>query len=120
MGGGLTVLSPVQKGPIWRVRIPWPNGLVHYFGKFTSEKDASDWITSHPWLAERQAAPGPADFRAPRRYRRGQPKARWLDPRARYFDLNSPPRLVLEIDIRQFLPGAVDHDEARLRRLPDY
>jgi hypothetical protein len=44
MGDGLTVLSPVQKGPIWRVRIAWPTGTVHHFGKFVSEKDASDWI----------------------------------------------------------------------------
>src|SRR5437763_15745816 len=32
-GGGLTVLSTVQKGPIWRVRIAWPIGAVHYFGE---------------------------------------------------------------------------------------
>jgi hypothetical protein len=75
MGGGLTVLSPVQKGPIWRVQMAWPNGNAHYFGKFTSEKDASDWITAHPWLAERQAEPGPADFPALPRYRRGRRKA---------------------------------------------
>jgi hypothetical protein len=53
MGDGLTVLSPVRKGRIWRVQIRWPNRIVRHFGKFTSEKDASDWITAHTWLAER-------------------------------------------------------------------
>jgi hypothetical protein len=57
MGDGLTVLAPVQKGTIWRVRIAWPNGLVHHFGKFTSEKDAGDWITARPWLLERPTFP---------------------------------------------------------------
>src|SRR5262249_56167670 len=71
MGDGLTLLSPVQKGPIWRVRITWPSGTVHHFGEFASEEDAKNWITAHPWLAERQAEPSPADFRAPPRYRRG-------------------------------------------------
>jgi hypothetical protein len=42
------------------VRIVWPTGTVHHFGKFVSEKDATDWITARPWLAERQAeARGP-------------------------------------------------------------
>jgi hypothetical protein len=50
---GRTVLSPViEKGGIWRVRITWPNGSVRHFGKFTSEKEALDWITAHPWLIE--------------------------------------------------------------------
>jgi hypothetical protein len=31
------LLSPVQDGKIWRVKIVWPNGTVHYFGRFTSE-----------------------------------------------------------------------------------
>jgi hypothetical protein len=34
------LLSPVQEGSIWRVKIGWPNGAVHHFGKFTSEQDA--------------------------------------------------------------------------------
>jgi hypothetical protein len=73
----MTDLSPVQKGPIWRVQITWPNRLVHHFGKFSSEKDASDWIAAHPWLAERQTmpAPRPANSLKPK-YRRG----RRLDP----------------------------------------
>jgi len=47
-----TVLSPVQKGNMWRVQIAWPNGTVHYFGKFASEKDAIEWITARPWLTK--------------------------------------------------------------------
>jgi hypothetical protein len=40
------LLSPVvQEGGIWRVKIVWPNRHVHHFGKFTSERDAIDWIT---------------------------------------------------------------------------
>jgi hypothetical protein len=44
------LLSPVQEDDIWRVQIVWPNGAVHYFGKFTSERDATDWINAHPRL----------------------------------------------------------------------
>jgi len=38
------LLSPVRDGKIWRVKIVWPNGAVHHFGKFPSEKDAIAWI----------------------------------------------------------------------------
>ena len=34
------------------MRIAWPNGTTHHFGKFASEKDAMGWITAHAWLAE--------------------------------------------------------------------
>lgn len=46
------ILSSVQEGRVWRVRIVWPNGAVHYFGKFTSEQDAIDWINAHPGLGK--------------------------------------------------------------------
>ena len=46
------VLSPVIEGDIWRVQIVWPNGRVHYFGKFPSENDAIEWITTHAWLTK--------------------------------------------------------------------
>ena len=45
-----TVLSSVQEGDVWRVRIEWPNGAVHYFGSFASEKHALQWIGDHAWL----------------------------------------------------------------------
>ena len=45
-------LLPVQEGDIWRVRIAWPNRAVHYFGKFSSEQDAIDWINAHPQLTK--------------------------------------------------------------------
>jgi hypothetical protein len=45
-----TVLSSVQEGDVWRVRIEWPNGAVHYFGSFASENDAIQWIDAHAWL----------------------------------------------------------------------
>ena len=53
MGDVHTLLSPVvQEGGIWRVQIVWPNRHVNYFGKFTSERDAIDWINAHPNLTK--------------------------------------------------------------------
>jgi hypothetical protein len=52
---GRTVLLAVQEGDVWRVQITWPNGSLHYFGKFTSKKDAIGWITAHSWLTMRSA-----------------------------------------------------------------
>jgi hypothetical protein len=46
------MLSPVQEGRVWRVQIVWPNGAVHYFGKFISEQEATDWINAHPRLTK--------------------------------------------------------------------
>jgi hypothetical protein len=46
------VLSPVQKADFWRVRIAWPNGAVHFVGRFASEKEADKWIASHAWWAK--------------------------------------------------------------------
>ena len=46
------ILSSVQEGKIWRVKIVWPNGAVHYVGKFTSKKDAVEWINAHPNLTK--------------------------------------------------------------------
>ncbi len=46
------MLSPVQEGDIWRVLIVWPNGAKHYFGKFTSEQDAINWINAHSHLTK--------------------------------------------------------------------
>jgi hypothetical protein len=45
-----TVLLPMQQGSIWRVQIVWPNGSVHYFGRFKSKTEAVAWITTHAWL----------------------------------------------------------------------
>jgi hypothetical protein len=46
------LLSPMQEDDIWRVKIVWPNRAVHHFGKFTSERDAIDWINAHPRLTK--------------------------------------------------------------------
>jgi hypothetical protein len=46
------LLSAVQDGKIWRVKIVWPNRTVHHFGKFTYENDAIDWINAHPQLTK--------------------------------------------------------------------
>jgi hypothetical protein len=45
-----TVLSPVQKGRMWRVQIKQPNGSERYFGRFASEKRVREWIAAHAWL----------------------------------------------------------------------
>ena len=50
--GDRTQLSPVQERGFWRVRIVWPNGRVHLVGKFTSEKDAIEWIEAHARLTK--------------------------------------------------------------------
>ena len=53
MGDVHTLLSPVvQEGGIWRVQIVWHNRHVNYFGKFTSEQDAIDWINAHHNLTQ--------------------------------------------------------------------
>jgi len=52
MGDVGTLLRPVQKGRVWRVKMLWPNGAKRYFGKFTSEKDAVRWINAHPRLGK--------------------------------------------------------------------
>jgi hypothetical protein len=60
MGDVRTQLSPVvQKGGIWRVQIVWPNGRHTLVGKFTSEKDAVDWINAHPNLTKPVAVDEP-------------------------------------------------------------
>jgi hypothetical protein len=59
MGARCTVLLPVREGKIWRVEIVWPNGTVHYFGKFASKEDAVDWIAAHPRLTMRAEETSP-------------------------------------------------------------
>jgi hypothetical protein len=44
------ILSSAKVGSVWQVRAAWPNRAVHYFGKFTSEQGAIDWINAHPGL----------------------------------------------------------------------
>jgi hypothetical protein len=57
-----TVLLPVKSGNTWRVQIIWPNGSVHYFGTFASERDAARWIKDHSWLTmDGPAPPSPKD-----------------------------------------------------------
>ena len=46
------LLSAVQVGKIWRVKIVWPNRHVNYFGKFTSERDVIDWVNAHSHLTK--------------------------------------------------------------------
>jgi hypothetical protein len=43
-------LFAVEEGKDWRVQIVWPNGAVHYFGRFTSKENALTWIDAHGWL----------------------------------------------------------------------
>jgi hypothetical protein len=57
----VTILLAVQEGEHWRAQIVWPNGHVRYFGRFTSKKDALNWVAAHQWLtlpvAEKTASP---------------------------------------------------------------
>ena len=46
------LLSAVQNREIWRVKIVWPNRHVNYFGKFTSERDATASINAHSNLTK--------------------------------------------------------------------
>jgi hypothetical protein len=47
---GRTKLTAVQRDGGWTVRIVWPNGTNHHFGKFCSEIEAATWITDHLWM----------------------------------------------------------------------
>jgi hypothetical protein len=39
------------------VQIVWPKGLVHYFGRFASEKEAAECISNHKlWFHDRKNA----------------------------------------------------------------
>jgi hypothetical protein len=52
MGEASTVLISVKEGDLWRVQIAWPNGAINYFGKFGSELEARNWISTHRRLTE--------------------------------------------------------------------
>jgi hypothetical protein len=43
----VAVLATVRKGRMWRVQITAPNGRVLFFGRFSSEKGAREWIAAH-------------------------------------------------------------------------
>ena len=45
-----TQLEAVERRGYWAVRITWPNGAKHYFGKYNSEREANQWIEKHGWL----------------------------------------------------------------------
>jgi hypothetical protein len=50
----LTRLSAVERDGHWTVQITWSNGIKRYFGEFSSERDAGQWIKQNKWLtAER-------------------------------------------------------------------
>ena len=57
MGDGGAILSIVQSGAIWRVRIAWPNYPARYFGKFNSETEAQKWIAAHDSLTKQPSQP---------------------------------------------------------------
>jgi len=49
-----TQLTAVERKGHWAVRITWPNGRSDYFGKYTSEREASAWIKEHRWLTAKR------------------------------------------------------------------
>jgi hypothetical protein len=62
MGDACTVISAVQEGDIWRAQITWPNGALHYFGKFVSKQDAVEWINAHSRLTMPRSEPDRAEL----------------------------------------------------------
>jgi hypothetical protein len=52
---------------------------MRHFGKFTSEKEAVEWITDHPWLTDRQTENTVAERRAA-----DQPSPRTLSRRPKF------------------------------------
>lgn len=49
-----TELTAVEKRGTWTVRIAWPNGSIHYFGKFASKEEAAGWIKEHYWMTAKK------------------------------------------------------------------
>jgi hypothetical protein len=39
-------MSPMRKGRMWRAQIMRSNGSVRYFGRFSSEKRAREWVAA--------------------------------------------------------------------------
>ena len=48
--GDRTELGAVERDGRWAVKIAWPNGTSHHFGKFRSEAEATFWIAQHRWM----------------------------------------------------------------------
>ena len=57
-----TVFLPLPIGDIWRVQIVWQNASV-IFGRFASEREASEWIANHAWWAKNKLKPPEDDVR---------------------------------------------------------
>ena len=49
---GKVWMSPMRKGRMWRVQIMQSNFSVRYFGRFSSEKRAREWIAAHVCLTK--------------------------------------------------------------------
>jgi hypothetical protein len=45
-------MSSIRKGRMWRVQITQPDGSVRYFGRFSSERRAREWIAVHACLID--------------------------------------------------------------------
>jgi hypothetical protein len=45
-------MSSIQKGRMWRVQIMQSDGSVRYFGRFSSERRAREWIAMHACLID--------------------------------------------------------------------
>ena len=49
-----TQLTSVERSGHWTVRLTWPNGSIHYFGRYADRREADKWIAEHRWMtAER-------------------------------------------------------------------
>jgi hypothetical protein len=45
-------MSSIRKGRMWRVQITEADGSVRYFGRFSSERRAREWIAVHACLID--------------------------------------------------------------------
>jgi hypothetical protein len=49
-----TQLTSVKRNGHWAVRLAWPNGSIHYVGRYADRREANKWIAEHRWMtAER-------------------------------------------------------------------
>ena len=49
-----TQLTSVERNGHWTVRLTWPNGSIHYVGRYAGRREADRWIAEHRWMtAER-------------------------------------------------------------------
>ena len=49
-----TQLTSIERNGHWTVRIAWPNGATHYFGRYVERREADKWIAEHRWMTAKR------------------------------------------------------------------